>query len=179
MVNVLKTVKPKNEKPERNVSISTDSRHPFEHMRRQFEQLFHDFSGVPSLFPKGRRFDDDPYWLSGAVKLQAPAVDIAETEKSYEISAEVPGVDQKQLSVKVINGILHLKGEKLEEHEDTSKNYHLTERRYGSFERAFTLPKSVDAEGIEATFKHGVLKVTLPKKAEAIQPEKSVTIATD
>lgn len=99
-----------------------------------------------------------------------------ENEKAFEITAEVPGVDEKQLSVKVINGTLLIKGEKQEERDETSKSYHLTERRYGAFERVFNLPRTVDTEQVKAVFKSGVLKVTLPKKADAMQPEKTVDI---
>jgi HSP20 family protein len=175
----LKKITPHTELPNRNVSIQTGSWHPIEQMRRQFEHLFHEFPNMPSLLTSNRRFDAEPFWNAEYFRLQSPAVDIVENEKSFLITAEVPGVDEKQLSVKIVNGTLQIKGEKQQEHEEKSNSYHLTERRYGSFERVFTLPKSVDADGVKASFKAGVLSVTMPKKADAMKPEKEIDIAID
>ena len=105
-----------------------------------------------------------------------PAVDIAESEKAYEITAELPGMDEKNIEVKVTDGSLTIKGEKQEEKEEKEKDYYLQERRYGSFERSFELPESVDPDKIEASFKKGVLTVTLPKKAEAQKPAKKIEV---
>ena len=105
-----------------------------------------------------------------------PAIDIAESEKGYEIKAELPGMDEKGIEVKVTDGSLTIKGEKQEEKEEKEKDYYLQERRYGSFERSFELPDSVDPDKIEASFKKGVLTVTLPKKAEAQKPAKKIEV---
>ena len=105
-----------------------------------------------------------------------PAVDVAESEKSYEIKAELPGMDEKDIEVKVTDGSLTIKGEKQEEREEKERDYYLQERRYGSFERSFELPESVDPDRIEASFKKGVLTVTLPKKAEAQKPAKKIEV---
>jgi HSP20 family protein len=179
MAQSLKKHHPRRDEQNREVAIDSGSWHPFEHMRRQFEHLFQDVANMPTLFSRQQRFDVEPFWNNDFTMIKAPAVDIVENEKEYEITAEVPGVDEKQLSVKVVNGTLLLKGEKREDRDETSKSYHLTERRYGAFERIFTLPQGVDADQIKAVFKSGVLKVTLPKKAEAIQPEKTVDINID
>lgn len=179
MAHSLKKMASDTERPNRDVSIDTRSWHPIEQMRRQFEHLFHDFPGMPSLLSSNRRFDTEPFWSAEFFRLQSPAVDIVESEKNFLITAEVPGVDEKQLSVKIVNGTVQIKGEKQQHHEEKSNSYHLTERRYGSFERVFTLPKTVDAGGVKASFKAGVLTVTLPKKAEAMTPEKEVDIAID
>ncbi|KFE51284.1 Hsp20/alpha crystallin family protein [Pseudomonas syringae] len=179
MAHSLKKITPDTDVRNRDVAIDSGHWHPIEQMRRQFEHLFQDLTNMPSMFSRQQRFDADPFWNLDFVRTQSPAVDIVESEKAYEVSAEVPGMDEKQLSVKVVNGTLLMKGEKRQDHEEKSKSYHLTERRYGAFERAFALPKSVDAEHIQAAFKAGVLKVTLPKKADAMQPEKTVDIVTD
>ena len=105
-----------------------------------------------------------------------PAVDIAESEKGYEIKAELPGMDEKAIEVKVTDGSLTIKGEKQEEKEEKERDYYLQERRYGSFERSFELPESVDPDRIEASFKKGVLTVILPKKAEAQKPAKKIEV---
>lgn len=179
MAQSLKKLRSRSEENNREVSINNENRHPLENMRRQFENLFHDVASMPLLFSRQQRFDLEPFWNTDFTIIKSPAVDIVENEKSFVITAEVPGVDEKQLSVKVANGTLVLKGEKLEDRDESSKSYHMTERRYGAFERIFNLPKGVNAEQIKAGFKSGVLKVTLPKKAEAMQPEKTVDIHID
>jgi HSP20 family protein len=89
-----------------------------------------------------------------------PAVDVVESEKAYEITAELPSMDEKNIEVKVTEGSLTIKGEKQDEKEEKQKDYYLQERHFGSFE----LPESVDADKIEAAFKKGVLTIKLPKK---------------
>lgn len=96
-----------------------------------------------------------------------PAVDVKEKEGGFEITAELPGLDAKNVQVSVQNGVLTISGEKSEEKEEKGKNHFVSERRYGSFERSFQLPEGVEEEKIEANFDKGVLKVTLPKNAEA------------
>jgi HSP20 family protein len=105
-----------------------------------------------------------------------PAVDVAETDKAYEITAELPGIDEKNVEVNVVNGGLTIKGEKKDEKEEKDKDRYVSERRYGSFERYFRLPEGVDASKIEASFTKGVLKVSLPKKPEAQQPAKKIEV---
>jgi HSP20 family protein len=107
-----------------------------------------------------------------------PAVDVVESEKAYEVTAELPGMDEKNIEVKLSNGNLTIRGEKQEEKEEKKKDYYLQERHFGSFERSFQVPEGVDANKIEAIFTKGVLKVTLPKKAEAQKPEKKIEIKT-
>ena len=104
------------------------------------------------------------------------AVDFAETEKGYEVTAELPGMDEKNIEVKFVDGVLTIKGEKQEEKEENERDYHLQERRFGSFERYFRLPDSVDKDKIEATFKKGLLTVTLPKSTEAQKAEKKIEV---
>ena len=106
----------------------------------------------------------------------APAVDIAESEKGYEITVELPGMDEKNVEVKVSNGNLTIRGEKQEEKEEKKKDYYLHERHFGSFERSFEIPEGVDADKIEANFKKGVLTVALPKKPEAQKPTKKIEV---
>ena len=105
-----------------------------------------------------------------------PAVDLVESEKAYEITAELPGMDEKNIEVKVADGTLTIKGEKQEEKEEKKKDYYLRERSFGSFERSFAIPEGVDVDKIEASFKKGVLTLTLPKKPEAQKPAKKIDI---
>ena len=94
-------------------------------------------------------------------------MDVTETDKAYEIAAELPGMSDKNVEVKLADGVLTIKGEKQEEKEEKKKDYYLHERNFGSFQRAFQVPDGVDADKIEASFKNGVLTVTLPKSAQA------------
>ena len=105
-----------------------------------------------------------------------PAVDVTDSEKMYEITAELPGMDEKSIEVRVSDGNLTIKGEKEEETEQKKKDYYMRERRFGSFERSFEVPESVDLNKIEASFKKGVLTVTLPKKVEAQKPAKKIEV---
>lgn len=106
----------------------------------------------------------------------APAVDIVEKDNAYEMTADLPGFDEKNIEVKLQNGSLSIKGECKSEKEEKKKDYHLTEREFGSFERRFTLPEGVDPDKIEASLKKGVLTVTLPKKPEAQKPAKKIEV---
>lgn len=96
-----------------------------------------------------------------------PSVDIKEDEKGFTVTAELPGVSQKDVSVEVKDGILTISGEKRFEGEEKGDRYYRVERCYGSFTRSFTLSDRVDENGIEATFKDGLLTLSLPKKEEA------------
>ena len=99
-----------------------------------------------------------------------------ETDKGYEITAELPGLDEKNIDVKFADGILTIKGEKQEDKEEKKKDYYLHERSFGSFHRALQVPAGVDSDRIEATFRKGVLTVTLPKTVEAQKAEKKITV---
>lgn len=148
---------------------------PFERLRRDMDRLLGAFEGgFMSPFFRSS-FDVEPFWTRDTWVV-APAVNIAESDKAYEISAELPGMDEKSIEVKLVNGGLTIKGEKQEEREEKEKDYHVQERHFGSFERIFQMPADVDTDKIAATFKNGVLTVTLPKIAEAQKPAKKITI---
>jgi HSP20 family protein len=150
---------------------------PFESLHREIDRLFEDFGRGFALAPFGRRpFDFEPLWRRTAELAAAPAVDVAEKDKEYEVTAELPGMDEKNIEVKLSNGLLTIKGEKKEEKEEKQKDYYLSERRYGSFERTFQLPEGVDEEKISATFAKGVLKVVLPKTAAAQKSAKKIAV---
>jgi HSP20 family protein len=155
-------------------SAALPERRPFESLRREVDRLFDDFGRGFWGSPFGRSFTQlEPLW-SG--KLSAPAVDIVDSDKAYELTAELPGLDEKDIEVKLADGGLCIKGEKKEQKEENKKDYYLSERRYGSFERYFALPDGVDTDRIEANFKNGVLTITLPKKPEAQKPEKKIAV---
>jgi len=99
-----------------------------------------------------------------------PAVDIYEDPQKVVLKLEVPGIEEKDLDVRVENHTLTVKGERKFEKEEKEENFHRIERRYGSFYRAFTLPSTVDTENVQASYNAGILKLELSKKAEA-QPK--------
>ena len=96
-----------------------------------------------------------------------PAVDIYETDHNLVLKAELPGVDPKDVDIRIENGTLHLKGERKFSSEVKQENYHRVERAYGSFTRSFSLPSSVSADQVSAEYNNGLLTLTLPKREEA------------
>jgi HSP20 family protein len=109
--------------------------------------------GSLSTLPK-----EDGNWI--------PAFDITESEKEYKVSAELPGIDVKNLEVTLAEGLLKIKGEKRQESEKKEDNYLRIERSYGSFDRSFRIPDGVEANKIDATYKDGILSLTIPKAKE-------------
>lgn len=147
---------------------------PFESLKKEVDRLFEDFGDDFWRRPFRSLGRFERTWPS---RLTAtPPVDVSETDRAYEITAELPGLDEKNIEVNVAHGGLTIKGEKTEEKEEEKKDTYVCERRYGSFERYFDLPEGVDADKIEATFNKGVLKVTLPKTAEAQNPAKKIEV---
>ncbi len=149
---------------------------PFEGLRQEIDRLFDDF-GLGFRWPFRRSlFAAEPLFRRPLRWPTAPAVDIAEGEKAYEITAELPGMDEKNIEVKVAEGCLTITGQKQEEKEEKKKDYYLQERHFGSFQRSFEVPDSVDPNKIEASFKKGVLTVTLPKKPEAQKAARKIDV---
>lgn len=96
-----------------------------------------------------------------------PRLDVSETDTSVEVKADLPGLDKKDIDVSLDKDLLIIKGERKQEKEESGKHFHSIERRYGSFYRSLRLPAEVKTDKIEANFKDGVLKITLPKTEEA------------
>jgi HSP20 family protein len=157
--------------------LSAGDWRPLEGLHREVDRLFEDFGRTSWRWPLRRRFFGvEPFWRGEVSWGTLPAVDVAEDDKAYEITAELPGMEEKDIALTVSGDTLSITGEKSDEKEEQKKDYYLSERRYGSFERSFRLPDGVDADKIEATFKKGVLTVTLPKRPEAQKPEKKITV---
>jgi HSP20 family protein len=131
---------------------------------RVFERFEHGFPRWPSLFREG----------SGAIV--TPELDVKENTDAVIVEAELPGVDEKDVSVTFANGMLTIKGEKKQSKEEKKEDYYLAERSYGAFERTLRLPESVDDAKIEAKFDKGVLRVKAAKKPEAIKAERKIEI---
>ena len=105
-----------------------------------------------------------------------PAVDIKEKDTEYLLEAEIPGMKKEDITIDVKEGVLSIHGERKYEHEETKENFSRVERCYGTFNRSFTLPDEVEADKIDATYKDGILKVTLPKNPTAAPKQIDVKI---
>jgi HSP20 family protein len=143
---------------------------PFELFRREVDRMFDDFmSGFGRSPFRSLAREELPF-------VSSPAVDVVEKEDAFQITAELPGLEQKDVEVKCTDSTLTIKGEKKEEMEEKKKDYYLSERRFGSFQRAFRIPETVDAGKVDASFKNGVLTLTLPKTAEAQKRERKIEV---
>jgi HSP20 family protein len=137
---------------DRNVARSGN---PFMSLQREIDRLFDGFT---------RGF---PAFSGGGTGEMLPSVDVTETDKQIEITAELPGLEEKDVQFNLADNVLTIRGEKKAEKEEKDKTYRLVERSYGSFVRSLELPDGVDANAIKASIDKGVLKVTVPKPAPA------------
>ena len=145
---------------------------PFHDFQRQMNRLFDDFF---TDFPLALRWGENRLAAMGF----SPRVDVSETDKEVRISAELPGMEEKDLSVEIDETSVTLRGERKEEKEDKGKNWYTREQSYGAFHRVIPLPASVDGGKASANFKKGVLTVTAPKRVEEQARRKSIKIETD
>lgn len=153
--------------------------HPLLSLRDQMDRLFDDFASDWRLPSFGRElFEWEPFrtpsWTRGVVDVR---FDLSETDDALEITAELPGIDEKDVELVLADGVLTLKGEKRVEKEAKEKEYYLSERRFGAFTRSMRLPESVDPDKIEASFDKGVLTVVIPKRPEAKAKKRNIPIA--
>jgi HSP20 family protein len=148
----------------------------FDSLRHEIDRVFDAFhTGWRFPFPRSA-FDVDRFLPRETSFAIVPAVDVVEKDTAYEITAELPGMDDKDVELKLANGTLTIKGEKKGEREEKEKDYYLCERNYGAFQRAFRVPDGIDEDKIAASFTKGVLTVTLPKTAQAQQAEKKIAV---
>jgi HSP20 family protein len=125
---------------------------------RLFDQAFRGFGLTPFAFDRSLL----PRMTDGMLK---PTLDLSATDKDYTITMEIPGVDEKDVRLEIVNDTLTIQGEKKQGNEEKGKNYYRMERSYGSFQRTLSLPEDADQNGVTATFKRGILTVTMPRKA--------------
>ena len=131
-------------------------------MDRLFDEAFRGFKGLPG-FPG-----------AAGRSLSWPTLEVSETDQEIKVAAEVPGLEEKDVEVLLAEGMLMLRGEKKSETEDKERQF--SERFYGRFERRIALPAEVEADKVEASFKNGVLTVTLPKSAKAHEHVKRIPV---
>lgn len=148
---------------------------PLDNLRTQVDRLFRDFETGFLQSPLYR--DVESFWRRDLAFPVSPAIDVVEKDNAFEITAELPGLDAKNVELSLSDDILTIKGEKKEEKEEKTKDRYVSERRFGSFRRSLQLPSGVDAAKIDASFKSGVLVVTLPKSAEAQKKQTVIPIA--
>lgn len=151
---------------------------PFVPWYQEVDQLFDQMLGRP-FFPRRRSLMPEGAELAAAADFSAPAVEVIERDDEYEVVAEVPGLDESEIEVKVANGVLTIAGEKAREQKKHQKDIFMSERRYGYFSRSLTLPSGVDSEKIEAHMAKGLLKVRLPKTPEAKALERRIKVKAD
>jgi HSP20 family protein len=135
---------------------------PIDRFHREVDRLFdHFFSGL-GLKPFGF---DRPLMPNLAEGLLKPTLDLGATDKAYTVTVEIPGVDEKDIKLELADDVLTIYGEKRQTSEEKGKNYYRMERSYGSFQRTLVLPEDADRDNVSATFKKGVLTVTMPRRA--------------
>ena len=166
----------KKAKPSAPTAQVGDLIEPFTALRRDIDRVFEDFTrSFPSMF------DFDPFRRLGptfdmrGIEM-APKVEVSEDKKAYEISAELPGVEEKDVKLTLQNDVLTVSGEKKSEREQKEEGYQVSERSYGSFRRSFRLPDDVNADKISAKFDKGVMTITLPRIARAKPKGRSIPI---
>ncbi len=150
----------------KNVPVKREVRDPFSLMHRDMESLFDDFF-------KG--FELEPFF-GPDISSYAPKVDVKEGDKEIKVLAELPGMDEKDINVTLNKDSLTLRGEKKEEKEDNDKGYHRLERSYGSFCRTIQLPVEIENDKVSASYKKGILTITIPKSEKAIEEKKKIKI---
>jgi len=160
-----------------NVPVTRGARAPatslgpwsgFGSLRDEMERLFDTF--------EPRLWFDRSFAESERSFLLCPAIDLVETEKDYAITAELPGLEADAVHVKVNNGTLTISGEKQEEKKEEDASHHLSERRWGSFQRTIRMPENVDYDTIYAQFSKGVLTIHMPKSKAALASEKVIKV---
>lgn len=150
----------------RGTTQAPAARDVWQDFRTEMDQLFDRFAAGIGMPMFGRLFDVVPT-LRTELTLPTPAVDITEDDAAYKVTAELPGMEEKDVEVALTDDVLTIKGEKTAETEKKENNSYLSERSYGAFQRAFVVPNGVDREKVAADFAKGVLTVTLPKAAPA------------
>jgi HSP20 family protein len=143
----------------------------FDDFRKEMDDLVSGFFGNERRWPTPSKA-----WSALPAGVVNPAIDVTESDEAITLTAELPGLAEEDVDLTVTEGMITLKGEKKHERDEEKDNVHVTERSYGSFQRSMPVPDRVDAEKISAKFDKGVLKVVMPKKAEAIASARKINI---
>ncbi|AXQ95578.1 Hsp20/alpha crystallin family protein [Cereibacter azotoformans] len=150
---------------------------PLAYMRQQLDRLMHDIDWPDFRFPFNRRtggVEAGPAWPHPGLTL--PAVDLIERPDGYEVQAELPGFDPAGIDVRLADGSMTIRAERSSQRDEDKGDYHLRERSSGMFQRMFRLPAGIDADKVAARYEKGILTVTLPKTAEAMEKERRIDV---
>ena len=132
--------------------------------KQQMDRMFDNFFGSETD-------------VSEASAMWYPSVDIKETKDDFVLMAEVPGMSKDDIKINISENTLTIRGEKREEKKEEDHNYHRVERRYGKFQRSFTLPTQIQGNKVKAAYKDGILTITMPKKEEVKPKEIPITVS--
>jgi HSP20 family protein len=151
----------------KNIEVRREEENPFAMMQREMNRVFDSFNRNWGLgaFPE----------LTGSFM---PRLDVTEDAKAFTVTAELPGMSEKEIDLSISGDTLTIRGEKKEEKEDKNKNYYYSERSYGTFMRSIPLPQQVETDKVSASFKKGVLTITLPKTAASMESTKKIDVKT-
>jgi len=152
----------------KEVPVRREEHDPFSLLHREMNRLFDSFSRGFGLEPLETR--------SGVF---SPSVNVIDEDKEIKVTAELPGMDEKDIDVSLTKDALTIKGEKKQEKEDKGKNYYRMERSYGSFSRSVPLSAEIDTAKVKAQFKKGILTVTLPKTTKSLKEKKKIQIKSE
>ncbi|CAA7612770.1 Hsp20/alpha crystallin family protein [Magnetospirillum sp. UT-4] len=161
--------------PDPGSAPASRTHHPLMALRDEVDRLFDSF--FPAAF--GRTLLGLDPWRAPSLRALGgvyPSIDVKETADRYEIAAELPGLEEKDVNVTIRNGVLSIAGEKRHEHEEEAEGLQVRERTFGSFARTFRLPENANPDGIAAEFAKGVLTVTVPKAEDAAGKERKVEV---
>jgi HSP20 family protein len=156
--------------------VPTEAPDPWRSLRTEMDRLFDRFTAGWSMPSLRRVFDEPAFRYGGPLNLPTPAVDVSEDAAAYKVTAELPGMSENDIEVVLSGDTLTLKGEKRQEKEQKDANRYLSERSYGAFQRSFYVPEGVDRDKIAADFSKGVLTLTLPKTAKAVEQRKTIEV---
>jgi|APTNR8051073442_1049403.scaffolds.fasta_scaffold02589_3 HSP20 family protein len=186
-----KSEDPQEKDANRRAGIIESAWEPVVQLRQEMDRLFDDFWPGWSMGSSGRRpgvatspfratmepFADRPYGWG----VELAAVDVLETDTALVIRAELPGVNENDIEVRLSPDTLTIKGEKTEQRSEggAKGHFHLSERRYGAFRRSFRLPEAIDGDNVHATFKNGVLVVTLPKNPDVVDKSRKIDVKAE
>lgn len=152
----------------KNISVRGEEESPFALLRRNVDSVFDNFF---------RGFEMEPF--ESRLGVFSPKVDVIENDKEIKVFAELPGMDEKDIDISLTRDAMTIRGEKKEEKEQKGKDYYRMERSYGSFSRTIPLPVEVETDKIEAKLKKGVLTVTLPKSARAVEETRKISVKVE
>lgn len=160
-----------------NVEVQRAGDNPFADLHRRMDELFDDFfSDMGGVFQLTGQQPRTPRLFGREGSKGLMNIDVAETDSEVTVTADLPGLTEKDVEVTLDEDLLTIRGSRKEEREDKTKNYHLVERSYGEFQRMVALPGSIDRDKAKATFKNGVLTLTIPKRADARSNQRRIEI---